>query len=139
MELKTTLIIAAVVGAIAYSVGRWAMPPKIETKIEVVEKEVIKRDVQIVEREVKQPDGTTIIDRTTVDRSTKLTDKESTKETIVTNLPKWHVSAGVIASLDSLKTPSYIITVEKNLFATISVGLTATTDKQVGVVLGYSF
>lgn len=139
MELKTTLIIAAVVGAVAYSVGRWAMPPKIETKIEVVEKEVIKRDVQIVEREVKQPDGTTIIDRTTVDRSTKLTDKESTKETIVTNLPKWHVSAGVIASLDSLKTPSYIITVEKNLFATISVGLTATTDKQVGVVLGYSF
>jgi len=139
MELKTTLIITAVVGAIAYSVGRWAMPPKIETKIEVVEKEVIKRDVQIVEREVKQPDGTTIIDRTTVDRSTKLTDKESTKETIVTNLPKWHVSAGVIASLDSLKTPSYIITVEKNLFATISVGLTATTDKQVGVVLGYSF
>lgn len=139
MELKTTLIITAVVGIIAYSVGRWAVPPKIETKIEVVEKEVIKRDVQIVEREVKQPDGTTIIDRTTVDRSTKLTDKESTKETIVTNLPKWHVSAGVIASLDSLKTPSYIITVEKNLFATVSVGLTATTDKQVGVVLGYSF
>lgn len=139
MELKTTLIITAVVGIIAYSVGRWAVPPKIETKIEVVEKEVIKRDVQIVEREVKRPDGTTIVDRTTVDRSTKLTDKESSKETIVTNLPKWHVSAGVIASLDSLKTPSYIVTVEKNLFATVSVGLTATTDKQVGVVLGYSF
>lgn len=132
------LSVALVVG---YGVGRYLQPAEIRVKKEQVikEVEVVRKDIVIVEHEVKRPDGTTTIERRTEDRSVERTDtntqnKEETR--IVNTKPQWKIQGGIgmnysSAQLDSLK-PIYSVGVERRILGPIFVGIQANTDKYIG-------
>lgn len=124
-EYKNIFIVAIVIGAIGYGVGRYLQPAKIETKVEQVVKEVevVKKDIVVKERIVKQKDGTEITERTTEDKSTESTSKDSqTKsETVVTNAkPKWLISGG--AGLTTNATTAYMASVQYRVLGPFFVG-----------------
>lgn len=128
--------------ALGYGMGRYVQPAKIETKVEQVVKEVevVKKDVVIKERIVKQKDGTEITERTTEDRSTETTDKksESSSSTVVINKkPDWRVNALGAVNVD--RKASYGLQVERRILGNISAGVFGLTDKTVGLSVGMEF
>lgn len=100
--------------AIGYAGGRYLQPAEVKTEIREVEKvvEKIKKDIVIVEREVRNPDGTVVVDRRTEDRSEEAVRRDTRREEeIIVSMPaKWRAGVDVKASLSNL-VPQYGATV----------------------------
>lgn len=134
---------AIIVFAVGAGTALYVRPATVVTKTEEVVKEVdrVKKDVVVVEHEVKRPDGTVEIDRTTTDKSTETSKKESdTKSsTVVTNAkPQWKAQALAGLSLDKL-VPVYGAGVERRIIGPISAGVWGTTDRNLGVSVSLEF
>lgn len=128
--------------ALGYGLGRYIQPAKIETKIEQVVKEVevVKKDIVIKERIIKQKDGTEITERTTEDKSSATTDKksESSSSTVVTNKkPDWRVNA--LGALNKDRDITYGLQVERRILGNISAGVYGMTDTTIGLSIGMEF
>jgi hypothetical protein len=138
MKNKYIAIGAVVLLVLGYSIGRYITPPTEITKTEIEEREVIKRDIVTVVKEVTRPDGTKETITETTDKSKEKRDK--TVESLV-SIPKekqWHISAGVErAKLDSVDI--YSLTVERRIFLGGYAGVRVNTDKQIGLTIGYEF
>ena len=78
MNWKTLGIYTIVVAALAVSATK-RLWPTIDTKVTVQEKEVIRKDVQTVIKEVVKPDGTKETVTTIVDKSKESSIKKSKK------------------------------------------------------------
>lgn len=133
---KSAAIYTLIVAALAVSATK-RLWPTIDTKLTIQEKEVIKKDIQTVIKEVVKPDGTKETVTTIVDRS-----KESSKKTleqIVTKKNDWFVAAGAEAKLNELNTPSYKVEVNRRIIGDIFVGATANTQGTVGLQIGFTF
>lgn len=135
-------LIGLILLALGYGLGRYIQPAKIETKIEQVVKEVevVKKDIVVKERIIKQKDGTEITERTTEDRSTETTDKksESSSSTVVTNKkPDWRVNA--LGALNKDRDITYGLQVERRILGNISAGVYGMTDKTIGLSVGMEF
>lgn len=110
--------------------------PRIETQEVTVEKEVVKKDVRTVVREIVRPDGTTernteIIDRTRerIDRSQTITQYKQSD---------WVVSLGAYS--DRLQDgPHYGLVVQRRVLGPAFVGLSADTEQRYGVIVGWEF
>jgi hypothetical protein len=103
-----------------------------------VEKEVIRKDIQTVVREIVRPDGTRSTETVTTDKSKEKRDSQASTTVVAPPLPNWHISASYARTLEN-PAPVYGLQVEKRLLGPFSVGLRAQSDKYVGLVIGYEF
>ena len=85
-------LILAVIGLVGYGIGRYAQPGKVEVKETI--KEVIKKDVVTVVKEIVRPDGTKETETTTTDRSTETSDSSKNSK-ITAQRPAWKVNGNV--------------------------------------------
>jgi hypothetical protein len=132
MQLKLTVV--AILAALV--LGLWlgkSQFPRTETK--VVEKEVVKRDVVTVTKEVVRPDGTKETVTTSTDKSQSVADKSSS---IKTEASQWHVSAAI--KRESLVSQDiYALTIERRVLGPVHVGVTVDTKQTIGLVVGMEF
>ncbi len=138
MELswKSLGIYTVVVAALAVGVTKYYFPT-IDTKITVQEKEVVRKDVQTVIKEIVKPDGTKETVTTIVDKSKESSTKKL--EQIVTKKNDWFVAAGAEARLNDLNNPVYKIEANRRILGDVFVGATVNTQGAVGVQLGFTF
>jgi uncharacterized protein (DUF58 family) len=100
------------------------------------EREVIKRDVVTVVKEITRPDGTKESTTTTTDHSKE--SKENTLKIVVADQRNWHVSVSYLRGLSD-PAPVYGLQVERKILGPVSVGLNVNSQKQIGVVIGFEF
>lgn len=124
----------ALVAGLGYAFGRYAQPPKIET-VEVT-KEVIKKDIVTVVKEIVRPDGTKETETRTEDRSTEQTNSSNTTKTAQRAAYKVNVMAAYMPDKAKME---YGIMVQKNFIGPISLGAYVTTEKTVGITAGLEF
>lgn len=136
MSVNIRLALAVVLAALA--LGLWAGKTYFPvTKTEQVEKEVVRKDIVTVTKEVVRPDGTRETETTVVDKTKEQKDSRSTVS-VATSKPDWHVSASI--SRESLIGPNiYAVTVERRVLGPFSIGLTANTQQTIGLVVGMEF
>lgn len=136
MNWKTLGIYTIVVAALAVSATK-RLWPTIDTKVTVQEKEVIRKDVQTVIKEVVKPDGTKETVTTIVDKSKESSIKKS--EEIVMKKNDWFVAAGAEMQLNNLQNPVYKIEANRRILGDIYLGGTVNTQGAVGIQIGFSF
>ena len=136
MNWKTLGIYTIVVAALAVSATK-RLWPTVDTKVTVQEKEVIRKDVQTVIKEVVKPDGTKETVTTIVDKSKESSVKKS--EEIVMKKNDWFVAAGAEMRLNDLQNPVYKIEANRRILGDIYLGGTVNTQGAVGVQIGFSF
>lgn len=135
MSHKIYTALIAVALAVGVYIGKSAFSV---TKTVEVEKEVTKVDTQIVVREIVKPDGTKETVTTSTDKS--VIKKDSTiSATVAAPRPVWHVSVSASVKSPVDPVPVYALTVERNILGPFSVGVTANTERSVGIVIGYTF
>jgi hypothetical protein len=136
VTLKSVAIYTLVIAALAVSATKY-MWPTVQTQVKVEEKEVIKKDVRTVIKERTRPDGTTEKETVIVDNS-----KESSTKTFEQKIMKkndWFVAGGVEARNLQFNDPIYRVEVNRRVLGDIFVGVSANTDRSLGVQVGFSF
>lgn len=136
VTLKSVAIYTLVIAALTVSATKY-MWPTVQTQVKVEEKEVIKRDVRTVIKERTRPDGTTEKETVIVDNS-----KESSTKTFEQKIMKkndWFVAAGVEARNLQFNNPIYRVEVNRRVLGDIFIGVSANTDRSLGVQVGFSF
>lgn len=126
-----------IIGALALGVGiagtRYLWP-RIEYKHTVQEKEVIRKDIVTVIKEVVRPDGSKETVTEIVDRS-----KESStrKETLTKAAqPQW--SVGAYTTFNE-KIPTYTVTVDRRILGPFSLGVYGQTNSTFGAGIRLEF
>jgi len=105
--------------ALGYGVGRYVQPAKEITKIEQVEKEVIKKDVVTVTKEVTRPDGTKETVTTTTDNSVEQKDKQFESTVSKPTEKQWLIGLGV----NPIKyTETYSVRVDRRVLGPLFLG-----------------
>ena len=137
--IKQLLIVSAIMLAVGFLGGRYVAPPKEITKVEVQEREVIKKDVVTVVKEVTRPDGSKETTTTTTDKSTEKKDKEA--ESIVSKPveKQWFVTAGASKDLSDFEKTIYQAGVNRRILGPIYVGIQANTNQEIGINIGMEF
>lgn len=116
-------------------VGRYYIPNKV-TEIEK-EKKQTETEREVIDREKKNADGST--EKEHIVRDVKKETKEKESLTIVENKkPDWKASALIGYSYDK-KQSVYGLDVQRRILGTASIGIWATTDKTIGLSVGYEF
>jgi hypothetical protein len=138
MQLNYKLLGIYTLVIIALSVGiTKRLWPTIQSSTKIEEREVVRKDVQTVIKEVVRPDGTKETSTTIIDRS-----KESSKKTLeqlVTKKNDWFVAAGAEAKLNNLNEQTYKLEVNRRVLGDIFMGATVNTKGVVGLQLGFTF
>lgn len=133
---KTNIAIALLVCiGLGYGIGRYVQPAKVEVK--ETTKEVIKRDVVTVVKEITRPDGTKETETRTEDRSTETSDTAKNSK-VTAQRPAWKVN-GMIGYVSDKSKTEYGVMVQKDYIGPVSLGAYATTEKTVGLTVGFSF
>lgn len=127
-----TAVIALAVGL--YSGSRLFSTAKIE-QVEV-EKEVVRKDIVTVVKEVIKPDGTKETTSTTTDKSKE---KKSATTTLKVAQNQWHTSLTVSTANIQLTDLSYRLTVERRILGYLFLGVSLDSNKQVGLTAGMEF
>lgn len=132
---KNTLIYTVVIVAITASATRYYFP-QVQEKTRVEEKEVIKRDIRTIIKEVTRPDGSKEIVTEIVDNTKETIKKEY--EHMLSKPKDWLVSGGAVVRLDELK-PVYQVRADRRIMGPVFVGASVTTNKEVGLHIGLEF
>lgn len=140
--MRQLVIVAVISAAIGVGLTRFYWP-KIDTKITVQEKEVVKKDIVTVVRTIVKKDGTSESVSTTTDRSVEQSDKQQI--TIVSAKPSWDVSLGALTGLKTLE-PAYQVQVQRRILGPFKVGIIAgvsqhmnMSDQKLGLSIGMEF
>lgn len=136
MNLKSILILMAIVAVISAGVTRFYFP-KTETKTVEVTKEVVKTDVRTVVRTVERPDGTKETTSETVDHTVK--HETETKKSESFKSKDWVVSVSALAKLSTFPQPIYGVQVQRRILGPFYLGAMANTDQSIGVSVGMEF
>jgi hypothetical protein len=141
---KYTALAFVLVGIISFGSGRYLTPTKVVTQIKTVEVEHVIKDDNVVTttHEVKEPDGEDVVDTTTKDLTTTVTqEKEATEETktVTTEKPQWKVSGIITAKPLTLYQPSYGALVERRILGPVFIGAGANTDSTLYLSIGVEF
>lgn len=134
MDLKLKIGIIAIIAAFAVGLytGKQYFPRTVETQ---TEREVLRKDVVVVTKEIVRPDGTKEIVTTSTDKSVQKNDKQIS---VTKTAPNWRASTSI--SRSSLAGNNiYAVTVERRVLSNVFVGVTGNTDKTLGLVLGIEF
>lgn len=131
--MKQTLIISTIALLIGAGLGSQLFPT-VNTKEVEVEKERIVKDVVTVTKYITRPDGTTESTTTTTDKSKESKQATNTKLTLA---PDWHVSVAANTNNIALNDLRYTLQVERRIIGSLFVGANLSTDKTVGLSLGF--
>lgn len=140
-QIGISLVIGVILGAgLYYKLG----PSKETVKTQVVEDDVTKNNIKSTTTETDKPDGTKQIVTTTVDNSVKSVDISTKKNDIIvspesTGTKKWHVSVGYLKDVTNLNDNIYQLSIERNIIGPFSLGVMGTSNKEVGLQLGFDF
>ena len=144
MNLTTKIILASIALALSFGLGYFATPTKIETK-EVVKTVVQKEEAKtkIVYRDrVTKPDGTIIEKEVEKEESKSKEKSESEKiaETETTKDTGFTLSALVVVPINNIQSDKeYAITASKRVLGALNVTGMVTTERKIGIGLGWSF
>lgn len=134
MSLTKSLLACVLMLVLGYAYGRYAAPEKVREQI--VEKEVVRREVRVIEREKKLPDGTTekekIIEEIAQDEKEKQSDTDLQKIR-----PKWRTS--IVAAYEQDYGRAYGAQVEYRFLGPMFVGAFALESGTAGINLGIEF
>lgn len=132
---KYLIMLGIGVGLLAagYVTGRYFQPARIETK--TVEKEVIKKDIRTVIKEVKS-DGT--------QTTTEIVDNSESWNTSVEQFkamqkPQWKAQVLVGVKDFKLSDPIYGVGVERRVLGPFSAGVYGKTNNEYGLTLSMEF
>lgn len=139
VNLKQAGLALLIVGLAAYLYGRYMTPAKIETRTEIQEREVVKRDIVTVIREIINPDGTKEI-VTTITDNTKETKKSSSKtvQTDIKLAKDWAVGISAKTNIP-YSNIEYSLSVDRRVFCNFFITGSISTDKQAGLGLKMEF
>ena len=147
-SIKYYIIGSVALLVLGFGIGKATTKPQIitETKIETVIKEVeVKKDnIVTTEHQVIKPDGTKVIDTSTIDKTVDSTNTDTSTISDVTTKtgaipPKWHVGLSANRSNPLLPETYYSFNVEKRLLGPFFIGFSASTHKEAGFMLGFEF
>lgn len=144
MKNKNKIILSVIALALSFGLGYFATPTKIETK-EVVKVQIQKEEAKtkIVYRDkVTKPDGTIIEKEVEKEQSSskEKSDSESIAERIETRDTGLTISALMVVPIEDIKSNrEYSIVVSKRVFGALNVSGSVSTEKSVGIGLGWSF
>lgn len=147
MSSKTKIIGVLILIGLAFGVGYYATPSKVEIQIKEVVKTVTvkqKGKTKIVYRtRVTSPDGTiteTENERTdtTISENTN-TETKKEQSTVTTKDVGLTLSMLAISDIKNLDKREYGLHATKRVFSNVVVGAMVTTDKKIGVSVGLSF
>jgi lipopolysaccharide export LptBFGC system permease protein LptF len=130
-------LIAAIILCLASVATTRYLWPRVEYKSSIVEKEVIKRDVVTVIREIVKQDGSKETVTEIVDHSRE----NSSKSETVVKLAKAQYQLALLASTSAerLADPVYGLQIQRRLLGPVWGGLSLNTDKQITFNLGLEF
>lgn len=139
MKILHVLLIMLVSLVLGYGLGRYLAPVKIEKQMVEVEKEVIKKDIVTVIKEIKRPDGTVETTSSTVDRSEVV--KEIEKEIRVEVEAKKHdwLLRALVEARDFALPPNYGVGLERRILGPIFLGAYYVSTKTIGLSVGLEF
>ena len=130
ISVRTLTISLLVVAGLSAALTKFYFP-NVEEKTQTIEKEVVKKDIVTVVREVTRPDGTKEVVTETVDKSTsKSTNKEVAVKYDVTS--EYIFGVGVVTQTKELK-PEYSISAGKRIFGPIFGQVEYQTNGYIGV------
>lgn len=139
--MKSLIITAIVSLLIGLGLGKAFLPAKIETKtvVQTVEKEVIKKDVITVTKEIDHKDGSKEITTTETDKSQIQNDTSSVSstETKIDNKTQYRVDLDIKS--DFKEPIVYGAIVNKRLFGSVMIGLGIDTAKAGVLQIGFEF
>lgn len=140
MNNRNKLILIGLALLLAYGIGRYLQPAKIETRTETIVKEVevIKRDVEIIKKKKTNPDGTTEEEEITRDKSTETRDKdqkERTEHLVENQKSQYRIRGGIGYDLSD-KSQQYVIGGEKRFWGPVSLGLDVTLNNNSSIKAG---
>lgn len=139
MNTKAILLASFVLLFVGFLGGRYLAPPKEITKIEVEEREVIRKDIQTVIKEVVRPDGTKETTTTTTDNSVEKKDRKSEMLVQKQAEKQWLISAGASRASFTQQDTLYQVMAQRRVLGPVFAGVSVSTDKQVGLVLTAEF
>lgn len=137
MTLRLCLLLCTLTAILSIVIDRYYFPV-IQTKVVETTKEVVKTDIQTVTRTVTLPNGAIDTTTTTTDHSQRI--QQDTKQTLVAKSSTINVSA--LAANDfsrGLISPTYGISISKEIVGPITIGLFGLTNSTVGLSLGINF
>lgn len=127
-------IIIAILAIVIGAAGMYFLGPK---RTSIVEKEVIKKDIVTVVKEVKRPDGTTETTTTTTDHSQQT--NTNTSNFVADKKHDWNLRLLSEINNYDLSKIEYGIGVERRILGPFFAGAYAVTNKTVGVSIGCEF
>lgn len=137
MNYRLCILLCALSAVLSISLTKYYFP-NIQTKVVETTKEVIKNDIQTVTRTVTLPNGATDTTTTTTDHSQRI--QQDTKQTLVAKSSTINVSALVANDFSrGLISPTYGVSISKEIVGPITVGLFGLTNSTVGLSLGINF
>lgn len=95
MNIKAIAIGGLILLSAGFLIGRYVSPPKEIIKTEIQEKEVIKKDIVTVVKEITKADGTKEVVTTTTDKSIEKKDKQIESLVSKSVEKKWLIGVGV--------------------------------------------
>lgn len=134
-NIKTLFVSGLVLFAVGIGVGKYLVPQN-STEIDK-EKISSETEKETIDRIVTNPDGTKTVERIVKDTKKEIKEKESIK-IVESKKPNWRVSALMGYSLDKYN-QIYGLDVQKRILGVVSVGVWGTTNKTVGLSVGYEF
>lgn len=135
--------IALVLCVLSYFGGKYTNPPSATNKESEIVKEKKKTETTRTtdKKETTLPDGTKIVE--TVTRTERKTDseknKETSKETVVKSRPEWRTNLTYLTRIDKLEEKTFVADVQKRILGEIYLGVSASTQKQIGLSISIGF
>lgn len=125
-----------IVAALAAAGGAY-MRPAPELKVEYRDRIVEQTKIQTRIVHVRAPDGSERTETIIVDGSTST--RDSRTSILKATKAQYVVGVGVAARISEWDQPKYNLLVARRIVGPVFVGLTASTDKQIGALLSIEF
>jgi hypothetical protein len=144
MKLQYKILIALAALAISFGIGYYATPTKIQETVKVEYKDSkVEVKTRIVYRDkVTKPDGTIIESEVEKEDTNTVEKSEGSVATEKVSVKDSGLVLGVLGIVDTDKPVDgikYGITVSKRVLGAVTVHGLVTTDKQIGVGVGWEF
>ena len=133
--MKNILLTGAICLILGVGLGSQIFP-RIKTETVETEKEVVRKDVVTVVKEVIRPDGTKETTSTTTDKTKENKSATVTSKTLASN---YHISISATTNDIKLQEIVYGVQVQKRIAGPLFLGLTVNTQKQAGISVGMEF
>lgn len=129
------VFVVVTIASFLFGVGisRYFWP--VQSKTEVIEKEVVRNDIKTIVRTVERPDGSRETVSEITDRSQTNASRSDTK--IVVFPKNWQVGAGVHSDYKLM--PTYSVHVHRRILGPVLVGLQGNTNGQIGLLVSVEF